>query len=185
MDLKQPCIGVAPLGDVPAPALQSIETFCRTRLGLAAEILPRFENPAYAYDQKRRQYNAAIIIKALEAMPFRNHTKVIAVANVDLFIPIFTHVLGEAQEGGKYAVASLYRLSRSADRPYAAMDQILERLLKVAVHELGHLFSMAHCLKKDCLMHYSGNLTDLDATSLTFCDYCAEFFAYAIGKERL
>jgi archaemetzincin len=183
MDLKKKCIGVAPLGHVPALALHSIEAHIRTHLNLMSDILPPLENPNYAYDQKRGQYNAATILKALQSIPFQNHDKVIAVVNVDLFIPIFTHVWGEAKEGGKYAVASLYRLSGAPDRPNAPMNQIIERLVKVAIHELGHLFSMAHCLNKRCLMHYSGNLRDLDTTSLTFCDYCSEFLSYSIERE--
>jgi archaemetzincin len=183
---KKPCIGLAPLGELPEAALQGVAAFIRTHLNLEARILPPFQNPTYAYDQKRGQYNAATILKAFKSMPFDDGLdKVIGLMNVDLFIPIFTHVLGEANEGGRYALASLYRLGRTADRVPASMDQIIERLVKVAVHELGHLFDVGHCLNKHCLMHYSGNLADLDATSLAFCDYCADFLAYAIRRERL
>ena len=186
MNLKQICIGVAPFGEVPGAALQGVAAYIRTHLNLETHILPPFQNPTYAYDQKRGQYNAAAILKAFKSMPFEEGLdKVIGVLNVDLFIPIFTHVLGEANEGGRYALASLYRLGKAADRLPASADQIIERLVKVAIHELGHLFNMAHCLHKHCLMHYSGNLAELDTTSLTFCDYCSEFLAYSIRRERL
>lgn len=185
MNLKQICIGVVPFGEVPGAALQGVAGYIRTNLSLEAHILPPFQNPTYAYDQKRGQYNAATILKALKSTPFdESLDKVIGVMNVDLFIPIFTHVLGEANEGGRYALASLYRLGKATDRFPASVDQIIDRLVKVAIHELGHLFSMAHCLNKHCLMHYSGNLADLDRTSLTFCDYCREFLAYSIRRER-
>lgn len=186
MNLKPLCIGLAPLGGVPDAALDRVAAYIRTHLNLEARILPRFPNPTYAYDEKRGQYNAATILKAFQSMPFEDGLdKVIGIVDVDLFIPIFTHVLGEANEGGRYALASLYRLGTTADRIPASMDQTIERLVKVAIHELGHLFNLAHCLNKHCLMHYSGNLADLDATSLDFCDYCAEFLAYAIQRERL
>jgi archaemetzincin len=186
MNQRQICIGVAPFGKVPDAALQGVATFIRTHLHLEAYILAPFQNPISAYDQKRGQYNAAMILKAFKSMPFEERLdKVIGVMNVDLFIPIFTHVLGEANEGGRYALASLYRLGETTDRFPASMEQIVERLIKVAIHELGHLFNMAHCLNKHCLMHYSGNLADLDATPPTFCDYCSEFLAYAIRRERV
>ena len=166
--------------------LISILEEIQTRFDLEVRILPPFQNPAYAYDQKRGQYNAATILKAFNSMPFDDGLhKVIGLMSVDLFIPIFTHVLGEANEGGRFALASLHRLGTTTDRVPASMDQTIERLVKVAVHELGHLFDVGHCLNKHCLMHYSGNLADLDATSLDFCDYCAEFLAYAIQRERL
>jgi len=186
MTVKPLCIGLAPLGVVPEAALEGVAAFIRSRLDLEVRILPPFQNPAYAYDQKRGQYNAATILKAFNSMPFDDGLhKVIGLMSVDLFIPIFTHVLGEANEGGRFAIASLHRLGTTADRVPASMDQTIERLVKVAVHELGHLFDVGHCLNKRCLMHYSGNLADLDATSLDFCDYCAEFLAYAIQRERL
>jgi len=186
MNLKQIRIGVAPFGEVPDAALQGVAAYIRTHLNLAAHILPSFQNPTYAYDQKRGQYNAATILKAFKSMTFdESLDKVIGIMNVDLFIPIFTHVLGEANEGGRYALASLYRLGKATDRLSASMDQIIERLVKVAIHELGHLFNMAHCLNKHCLMHYSGNLPELDTTSLAFCDFCSEFLAYSIRRERL
>lgn len=184
MILKPLCIGLAPFGGVPDAALDGVTAYLRTHLNLEARILPRFQNPTYAYDEKRGQYNAATILRAFQSMPFEDGLdKVIGIMDVDLFIPIFTHVLGEANEGGRYALASLYRLGETTDRLPAPMDLILERLVKVAIHELGHLFNMAHCLNKHCLMHYSGNLADLDATSLTFCGYCSEFLTYAITRE--
>ena len=186
MNLKPLCIGLAPLGRVPDAALDGVAAYIRTHLNLEARILPHFPNPTYAYDEKRGQYNAAIILKAFHSMPFEDGLdKVIGIMEVDLFIPIFTHVLGEANEGGSYALASLYRLGETTDRLPAPMNLIVERLIKVAVHELGHLFNMAHCMNRQCLMHYSGNLTDLDATSLTFCNYCREFLAYSIKQKRL
>lgn len=184
MTLKHVLIGVAPFGHVPQAALQGVAAFIRTGLQSEAEILPALPTPAFAFDKKRGQYNAATILRSCESIPFDERLdKVIGVLNVDLFIPIFTHVLGEAQEGGRFALASLYRLQRSVDRPSASPDQMIERLVKVSVHELGHLFNMGHCLDKRCLMHYSGNLADLDETWLGFCHYCSEFIVYATRRQ--
>jgi len=186
MNQKRLCIGVAPFGEIPDAALQGVAAYIRNHLHLEVHILPLFQNPTHAYDQKRGQYNAAMILKAFKSMPFDNGLdKVIGVVNVDLFIPIFTHVLGEANEGGRFALASLHRLGKNTDQTPASTDQIIERLVKVAVHELGHLFNMGHCMDKHCLMHYSGNLADLDKTSLTFCRSCSEGLAYSIRRGRL
>lgn len=183
-ELKEIRIGLAPFGRIQDFILQSLAGFIRGYCGLGAVILAASPIPAAAYDEKRDQYNAAAIIKALEAMPFdSNLTKVVGIFNTDLFIPIFTHVLGEAREGGRYAVASLYRLSRSAEGLYAPASKVGERLVKVAVHELGHLFDIGHCMDRRCMMHYSGGLQELDAITLTLCSYCAEYLRYAIQRE--
>jgi predicted Zn-dependent protease len=113
--------------------------------------------PLYAFDQNRLQYNAATILKRFESMSFHNHIKIIAVLNVDLFIPAFTHVFGEAREGGKCALISMFRLTRNVDGAKAGMPRILERIAKAALHEATHLFDVVHCTDAHCLMHFSMN----------------------------
>lgn len=172
-------IGVLPIGELPQAALESIAAHIRTHLDLKADILPPLKKPAYAYDERRDQYNAATILKSLDAMSFGDHVKVIGVLNVDLFVPIFTHVLGEAREGGTYALASLYRLRKDQDGSIADIDRILVRLAKVAIHEIGHAFNLGHCMNEKCLMHFSGGLKDLDTIELKFCSYCSAFMMEA------
>jgi archaemetzincin len=179
LNSKKLSIGVLPIGELPQAALESIAAHIRTHLDLKADILPPLKNPAYAYDERRDQYNAAVILKSLDAMSFGDHVKVIGILNVDLFVPIFTHVLGEAREGGTYALASLYRLRKDQDGSTADIDRLLERLAKVAIHEIGHTFNLGHCMNEKCLMHFSGGLKGLDAIELKFCSYCAAFMMEA------
>jgi len=102
--------------------------------------------------------------------------KVIALVNVDLFIPIFTHVYGEARQNGKIALVSTFRLAQKKGGTSPPPDEILERTAKVALHELGHLFNLEHCQDSKCLMHFSGHLAELDETPLYYCRYCATIF---------
>jgi archaemetzincin len=41
---------------------------------------------------------------------------------------------------------------------------------------LGHLFNLFHCEDNKCLMHFSGDLEDLDRTPLYFCRYCSAYY---------
>ena len=165
-------VGVIPLGRVPNVVLESLAAHIKTHLNVSAEILPGLEEPLYARDVKRRQYNAASILTSLETMAFENHLKVLGVLNVDLFIPVFTHVFGEAREGGHCALVSLYRLRKNLDDSDPPVHHIVERAAKVALHEIAHLFDVPHCRDSGCLMHFSMNLSDLDRTPLEFCRYC-------------
>ena len=183
MDARKGCIGVVPFGEVPESASQDIITHIHSCLDLPAVVLPPAHCPPEAYDERRKQYNAATIIKAMESMPFPDHDKIIGVLNIDLFIPIFTHVLGEAQEGGKFALASMYRLRRGKAGSQPTMEKILERLAKVALHEIGHLFNAGHCMDPKCLMHFSGGLKDIDSITLHFCTYCSEYLREAIRRQ--
>ena len=180
MSANQRRIGVVPIGEVPEIVSKAVAAHILGYLNMKADILPLLEHPAYAYDTHRFQYNAGTIMKDFESRPFHNHDKLIGLLDVDLFIPIFTYVFGEARQGGKYALVSLYRLKSNPDGSTPPESLQLERAAKVALHELGHLFNLLHCMDEKCLMHYSGNLLDLDKIPLYFCKYCSTYLREAL-----
>jgi len=96
--------------------------------------------------------------------------KVLAITKLDLYIPILTYVFGEAQLGGRCAVVSFYRL-QPPDKSSYPSTILQKRIVKVAIHELGHTFNLTHC-KNNCVMKRSYNLKDIDKTSSSFCYYC-------------
>lgn len=166
-------VGVVPLGDVPETVLKVIADHIIRCFKLTTQILPPLEPPDYALDERRLQYNAAIIIETLESMHFSDNDKVIAVSTHDLFIPIFTHVFGEARQGGKCGLVSLFRLTKNPDGSVPPKSIVLERAAKVALHELGHLLDLLHCEHEKCLMHFSGGTDEVDEMSLGLCAYCS------------
>jgi len=166
---------VVPFGEVPEVALKVIAAHVLGYFNLDADILPRLKSPAYAYDVNRHQYNAATILKDLGSMESHDYVKVIGLLEVDLFVPILTHVFGEAKQGGNCAVVSLYRLRRNSDGTTPPESLLLERAAKVALHELGHLFNLLHCMDGRCLMHFSGGLQELDEMPFYFCRYCSKY----------
>jgi archaemetzincin len=170
---KKKSIGVVPLGDIPEFDLRVITDHIINCFKLTPQILPPFEPPIDALDERRLQYDAGIIIETMEAMQFGNHDKVIGVLDKDLFIPIFTHVFGEARQGGKCGLVSLYRLAKNPDGSTPPKSIIHERAAKVALHELGHLLDLLHCEHKKCLMHFSGGIDEVDEMSFNLCEYCS------------
>jgi len=175
MSSKERLIGIVPFGEVPQLALKVIAAHISAYFNFSADILPPLENPEFALDERRLQYNAAFIIKEFEPKSFSDYKKVIGVLNQDLFVPIFTHVYGEAKQGGNFALVSLFRLNKNPDGSSPSSSLFYERAAKVALHELGHLFNLFHCEEKQCLMHYSGGLEDLDASPFYLCRYCSTF----------
>jgi archaemetzincin len=91
---------------------------------------------------------------------------------VDLFIPILTHIFGESRQGGRIALVSLYRLRCQPDGSQPSSGLIYERVAKIALHELGHLFNLCHCEDPFCLMHFSGGLQDMDLIPFQRGRYC-------------
>jgi archaemetzincin len=51
-------------------------------------------------------------------------------------------------------------------------ERTLERIAKICVHEVGHIFGLEHCWETGCLMRFSKQLEQLDKLSLLFCSAC-------------
>jgi len=183
MNIKPKPIGVVAIGEVPDIAPKVIAAHISGYLNLHATVLPSLEHPSYALDTQRLQYNVATILKQLEPIHFRGVSKVVCVLSVDLFVPLFTHVFGEARQVGKIALVSLFRLNDSPYERTSLSSEVLERTAKVALHELCHLYNLHHCDDNKCLMHFSGGLEDLDTTPLFFCRYCSRFFSDAVQRH--
>ena len=129
----------------------------------------------------RLQYDAGKMLQAFTTLDFERFEKVVAVCTEDLFVPILTHVYGEAQQGGKFAVVSLFRLDKNLIRTDPP-SPLYERAVKITMHEIGHLFNLFHCEDKNCLMHFSSTMDQLDATPIYFCRYCYKYFKAAASR---
>jgi archaemetzincin len=167
--------GVVALGQITDIVPKVIAAHISAFLPMDACLLKPGDCPGYAYEPKRMQYNVARIIQAVEKTLDRTPEKIVCVTDVDLFIPIMTHVFGEARQGGRVAVISTFRLGQGMDNPVSPEPLILERTAKVALHEVGHLLSLKHCTDSRCLMHFSGDIENLDGLPIAFCRYCRTF----------
>ena len=130
------------------------------------------------YDAQRGQYNSTSIIgHLLDRYRFADAaspTKILGVAGQDLFIPILTYVFGEAQLGGLIGVVSYYRLPNERYGLPANGRLFSERLLKEAMHELGHTYGLIHCRALNCVMHISTYVEDIDTKPAAFCRDCEQ-----------
>jgi archaemetzincin len=156
---------------------------------------PWFE-PELSFDPSRGQYSSTLLLSQLLSEPERpagrdganarsdppGRGRVLGVASIDLFIPVLTYVFGEAQLGGRGAVVSIHRLRSEAYGlpPDAAL--LRARLIKEAVHELGHTFGLVHCRESECVMHSSTYVEEIDLKAADFCDQCAP--AILDGRRR-
>ena len=180
-----PGVAVIPFGQVSDIAAKVIAAHISGYLEMTAETLPAMPIPPQALDGGRLQYNAALFIDALEKADRIDAFKIISLVDVDLFIPLFTHVFGEARQNGRVAVVSLYRLTAPGDGTGPAIaSPVLERAAKIAVHELGHLLNLLHCADPMCLMHFSETLDRLDQTPLNFCRYCRRSLHRSLSAWR-
>jgi len=138
---------------------------------LPARLLASQERPRDTLDPRRGQHSSTRILGWLASLRPPAPEKLLAITDVDLFIPILTFVFGEAQLGGRAALVSTARLAGdAADRAEPALAQ--QRLVKEAVHELGHAFGLLHCGAPRCAMARAASLRDVDAKSAELCLDC-------------
>ena len=174
-------VGVVRLGAVGEAVLNIVAANLQEILRLPVDILPPRQSPEFAYNERRKQYHAALILKNL-AESRRPHPRILGLVSVDLFIPVLTHVFGEAQMGGRAAVVSLHRLRQKEEGSRVSLDIFYERVVKVALHEVAHTFDLVHCNQAECIMRLSSGPRDLDELPLFFCEYCEAFLEEAYRR---
>lgn len=124
------------------------------------------------FDPVRRQYNGNKLLKEVEAFNGPGDSKTIGLLNVDLFIPILTFIFGQAQLGGRSAIASHFRLSNERYGMPADENLLLQRFAKEVIHELGHTFGLIHCHTPTCVMRSSTYVEDIDQKEVELCSKC-------------
>jgi len=140
--------------------------------GFHVERHPPAFDPELALDASRGQYNSRILLAQMLQEHASHASRVLGIAGVDLFIPVLTFVFGEAQLDGSVAVVSTYRLDNEVYGLPPNRSLLLDRLIKEAVHELGHTFNLVHCHTHPCVMMSSTLVDAIDQKSDRFCDAC-------------
>lgn len=129
-------------------------------------------DPSPAFRPERRQYQATEILGRVDRLRTPELWRILAVASVDLYIPILTFVFGEAQLGGPCAVISTWRLRPEVYGLPPNPELVRERLVKEAIHELGHTLDLTHCDDYGCAMAPSHAVEWMDLKGTALCAPC-------------
>ena len=162
---------ISPIGEFETELLDRVRSQVNRIFGYETETVPLLQGVGFALDSDRSQYHSTPILEKLDTIAPLRAIKVLAITKVDLFIPILTHVYGEAQLGGRACIISTHRLEEGLT-PMSAQKTFFGRVVKEAVHELGHTFKLRHCHDTICIMHYSRSVRDVDQKSDQLCRYC-------------
>ncbi|RLI82098.1 archemetzincin [Archaeoglobales archaeon] len=158
-------INIQPIGYVNRKILE----FLKEKLGQIfgdSKILKPVEINRYCFDAIRRKYISTCLLKS-----YKVDGITLFVTEHDLFADELNFVFGEAELNGKRAIISLYRLKPEF---YKERDDEVfkERVLKEAMHELGHVFGLLHCKNPRCVMYFSNSIIDTDRKGWMYCERC-------------
>jgi archaemetzincin len=180
--IKTGLITVVPLGRMGADVVRFVSDSLQGILRLPINLEEPVPLPQSAFMESRNQYNSMTVIKYLAEEQSSGRLKVLGITNKDLCTPILTYVFGEAYMGGEAAVVSCFRLYRGQAGEPVSTDHFLDRLVKVALHEVGHTFSVPHCHTGRCVMRASNRLKELDDKLNYLCNYCELFLFEAVAE---
>jgi len=147
------------------------------QFGLGVKILPNeFPLLDIEFHTNRRQFDAGKIMRRLNNhMKNKDYFRVLGVMNEDIYSGLLNFVFGIANMPKNYnfglALISVTRLSEKFYRRPENLAVLELRILKEAIHELGHTFGLEHC-SDFCVMQFSNCLNDTDSKPPKFCSSC-------------
>ncbi len=174
-----------PIGDVDTAIINYLQDAIIKELHTRVVVESRIDVPRVAYNAERNQYLATIVLDSLTKYT-KPDAKLLGVTNVDLYVPNLNFVFGIASGiPGNRCVISLHRLYPRFYGEKHDEELFKLRVLKEAIHELGHLYGLMHCPNPKCVMHFSNSILDTDYKSYRFCKRCLTKLRGKIFKPHL
>ena len=160
-------IHIQPLGKVSPIYVQLVKESVKTFYGYDCVVKSRVEvtNAMLSRLKKRIDANKALRSnKTSENLLFITEGDISY--NKDVANPEWG-ILGLGLRPGKTAIISTFRLKKGVSQ-----QKILERLKKVALHEIGHNLGLAHCTTNDrCMMTAAkGTVKQVDLMKVWLCE---------------
>lgn len=97
---------------------------------------------------------------------------VLGVTDFDMYKTSHQFIFGSASVAGRCAAVSIHRLRNEFYGEPSDENMLFQRLLKEAVHEIGHMLGLKHCYNARCAMYYSNSIFDTDNKHSQFCESC-------------
>lgn len=163
---------ILPIGNVDDGMLKDLRPALEETFRVPCKVLPVRLDPEFAFHEERQQYHSSETLLRMQSFLTADSWRMLGVSAVDLYIPILTFVFGEAQIGGPCAVVSAYRLRQEFYGLPPDHELFRQRVIKEAVHELGHTLNLTHCEDYLCVMASSHAVEWIDLKESALCAAC-------------
>ena len=147
---------------------QNLETF----YNCPVEIESLEWDISSAYNQGRRQYLSSRLLSALSQFNHVPGERCLGVFDVDLYSPGNRYIYGDTDISTGVAVISLYHLMPNPNRISAPHTFQLEKAIKIAVFQMGHVFYLNRCSDVNCVMSSSDTTINHDMNKPNLCPNC-------------
>lgn len=182
--MKVGVLAVGPVGSevLAAAAHGLMQALPDTTTEVIDHVLPVSKR---AYERKRRQYNSTLILQDIHEFAANlPYDRVLGIIDADLYVSGLNYVFGEAYVSGKVGLISLWRLKPDFYGEEPDRGALELRIIKEAIHELGHTLGLQHCTRNYCVMHFSNSIFEVDKKQSLFCDQCYLNASNAISNMR-
>jgi len=168
------------MSEISVVPVNAIDHHMLTRLALCLEerflascvVRSSLAVPKSALNSVRKQLFFGSVASKLANGSEGREGIILGITEYDLYKTSHHFIFGSASESLRCAVVSLHRLRPEFYGEPADENQLFQRLLKEAVHEIGHAMGLKHCYNARCPMYYSNSVFDTDNKFSNFCEAC-------------
>ncbi|MHA1986561.1 MAG: hypothetical protein ACW98D_07980 [Promethearchaeota archaeon] len=134
------------------------------------------------YNESKEQFNASKVLKRIKN-EFLNKEffRILGIIDESIYSEKRDFIFGLANMRSRIALISLtplkekfYKETGTLYRKYETEKDVEQRILKEAIHEIGHTFGLKHC-NSLCVMRFSNSLRETDEKLPEFCNSCLNF----------
>ncbi|MBU3905042.1 MAG: archaemetzincin family Zn-dependent metalloprotease [Nanoarchaeota archaeon] len=169
-------IRVVPVGNPPEKIMSVLCSQIENSLGIKCRLIRQIPLPEHALNIWRRQYNCETIMQEVSNIPevkfIDKEIPTLMITEQDIYFKGLSFVFGLEESDTGCCIISLARLMPEFYDETPNEKLATERLIKEAIHEIGHLKGMDHCGNFKCVMAYSPSVGDMDQKERTFCEKC-------------
>jgi archaemetzincin len=174
-------VALQPLGEVPAEQIEAAAAGLRELYGFEVVVLDPVDLSESAWYEPRHRWRAERLLPFLEELMPEGTQRILGITVEDISTTKGEHedwgILGLGTIGGPSAVISSFRCRR-----HVAEVSVLERIRRVAIHEIGHTLGLEHCPTTGCFLEdAAGTVATVDGETF-LCEVCRERLHWAEGE---